>query len=73
MAISAFTETNRGRVQNVLDELINARTLYVGSTEGHHRSRAIYRFVRVVYNGDYSSTREGSSDFDQDPQNGGRL
>ena len=73
MAISAFTETNRGRVQNVLDELINARTLYVGSTEGHHRSRAIYRFVRVVYNGDYSSTRGGSSDFDQDPQNGGRL
>jgi hypothetical protein len=73
MELSAFTDTNRGRVQDVLDRLINARTLYVGSTEGHHRSRAIYRYVRVVYNGDYSSTRGGNSDFKDDPASGGRL
>ena len=73
MEFSVFSEGNRNHVRDVLDELINSRTLYVGSTEGRHRSRAIYRFVRVVYNGDYSSTRGGSSDFDQDPQHGGNL
>lgn len=71
--LSGYTEANRGHVQDVLDRLVNARTLYVGSTEGHHRSRAIYRFVRVVYNGDYSSTRGGNSDFNEDPQHGGNL
>ena len=73
MEISAFTDTNRGRVQDVLDRLINAKTLYVGSTEGNHRSRAIYRFVRVVYNGDYSTTSGGNSDFHEDPVDGGSL
>ncbi len=73
MEVSAFTETNRAHVQDVLNRLINARTLYVGSTEGHHRSRAIYRFVRVVYNGEYSSTRGGNSDFKDDPIYGGSL
>lgn len=73
MEVSAFTEANQGHVQDVLDRLINARTLYVGSTEGHHRSRAIYRFVRVVYNGDHSSTRGGNSNFKDDPVYGGSL
>lgn len=73
MEVSKFTDTNQDKVQNVLDQLINARTLYVGSTEGHHRSRAIYRFVRVVYNGEYSTTRGGSSDFKEDPLFGGNL
>lgn len=71
--LSGYTEANRGHVQDVLDRLVNARTLYVGSTEGRHRSRAIYRFVRVVYNGDYSSTRGGNSDFEEDPVHGGNL
>ena len=73
MELSVFSEGNRNHVRDVLDKLINSRTLYVGSTEGRHRSRAIYRFVRVVYNGDYSSTRGGSSDFDQDPLHGVNL
>ena len=73
MEVSAFTNANQGRVQDILDRLTNARTLYVGSTEGHHRSRAIYRFVRVVYNGEYSSTRGGNSDFEDDPVYGGSL
>ena len=71
--LSGYTEANRGHVQDVLNRLINARTLYVGSTEGQHRSRAIYRFVRVVYNGEYSSTRGGNSDFKDDPIYGGSL
>ena len=73
MQVSAFTDTNQSHVQDVLDRLINARTLYVGSTEGQHRSRAIYRFVRVVYNGEYSATRGGNSDFQDDPSYGGSL
>lgn len=73
MEVSQFTDTNREKVQDVLNRLINARTLYVGSTEGHHRSRAIYRFVRVVYNGDYSTTRGDSSYFENDPIFGGNL
>ena len=73
MDISAFTDSNQSRVQNVLNRLINSKTLYVGSTEGNHRSRAIYRFVRVVYNGDFSTTRAGNSDFYEDPVYGGSL
>lgn len=73
MDISSFTTANQGRVQDVLDRLTNAKTLYVGSTEGDHRSRAIYRFVRVVYNGDFSTTRAGNSDFYEDPVYGGSL
>lgn len=73
MDISAFTDTNRARVQDVMDRLTNAKILYVGSTEGNHRSRAIYRFVRVVYNGDFSTTRGGNSDFYEDPVYGGSL
>ena len=54
-------------------KLISASTLYIGSTEGSHRSRAKYLFVRVVYNGRNSSTREGMDDFNGNPQNGGNL
>lgn len=73
MEVSRFTDTNQNKVQKVLNQLTNARTLYVGSTEGRHRSRAIYRFVRVVYNGEYSTTRGGSTDFKEDPLLGGNL
>lgn len=60
-------------VASVHAKLISASTLYIGSTEGYHRSRAKYRFVRVVYNGRNSSTREGKDDFNGNPQNGGNL
>lgn len=73
MEISKFTDANQAKVQAVLDQLTNARTLYVGAAEGNHRSRAIYRFVRVVYNGEFSTTRSGNSDFKEDPKFGGNL
>ena len=34
--------------QGRLDELTNRSTVYIGSTEGSHRSRAVYKYVRVV-------------------------
>ena len=65
--VSLYADSMQGHVQDVLDRLTNAKTLYVGSVEGPHRSRARYRFVRVVYNGEFSTTRGGSSDFSSDP------
>ncbi len=58
---------------SVHTKLSSASKLYIGSTAGKHRSRAKYRFVRVVYNGRNSSTREGMDDFNGNPQNGGNL
>lgn len=65
--------THREHVQSVMNRLVNAKTVYIGSVEGKHRSRAIYRFVRVVYNGRYSSTRDGNDSFKEDPVHGGDL
>ena len=33
---------------NKLNDLMTKKTLYIGSTEGAHRSRALYKYVRVV-------------------------
>ena len=40
--------TYAANTQARLDNLASKSTLYVGSTEGNHRSRAIYKYVRVV-------------------------
>jgi hypothetical protein len=71
MDISKFLVKNHAHVEKVLSRLTNAKTLYIGSVEGRHRSRATYRFVRVVYNGRYSSTRGDNSGFSDDPVFGG--
>ena len=63
---------NQVNVQNVVDKLTAANTLYVGSTMGTH-SRALYRFVRVVHNGRDSSIEGGDSNFKEDPGYGGDL
>ncbi len=76
MDVSQFAESNQANVQAVLDRLTNAKTLYVGSVGGGtpaHTSRAYYRFVRVVYNGEFSTTSGDSSSFDKDPVFGGNL
>ena len=82
MDVAQWPGEQQANVQSVLDRLANARTVYVGSVEGAnstnpakpgHRSRAIYRFVRVVRNGRYSSTRDGNDSFDNDPVHGGNL
>lgn len=65
--------TNQNKVQSVIDKLTEANTLYIGSTEGLHRSRANYRFVRVVHNGRDSSTQSVDSSFKDNPGNGGQL
>ena len=70
---AAWPVESQASVASVHAKLISANKLYLGSTEGSHRSRAKYRFVRVVYNGRNSSTREGMDDFNGNPQNGGNL
>ncbi|MBO4634731.1 MAG: DUF4906 domain-containing protein [Bacteroidales bacterium] len=64
---------NQTNFQSVLDRLTAANTLYIGSTEGLHRSRAIYRFIRVVRNGRDSSITGGDSNFKDNPGYGGQL
>ena len=59
-------------IRNTFEKLMNAHTLFIGSTEGNP-SRATYRFVRVVYNGRDSAIRGGNDTFNQDPINGGSL
>ena len=60
-------------VQSVIDKLTEANTLFIGSTEGVHRSRALYRFVRVVHNGRDAAIEESNSDFKDNPGFGGQL
>ena len=64
---------NQNNVQSVIDKLLEANTLYIGSTEGSHRSRAIYRFIRVVHNGRDSSSHSADSNFKDNPGHGGQL
>ena len=65
--------TYQANVQSVIDKLIAANTLYIGSTEGVHKSRALYRFVRVVHNGRDAAIEESSSNFKDNPGYGGQL
>ncbi len=64
---------NQNKVQSVIDRLTAANTLYIGSTDDYHRSRALYRFVRVVHNGRDSSVDTTDSDFKDNPGHGGQL
>lgn len=59
-------------IHGTFERLMNAHTLFIGSTEGNP-SRATYRFVRVVYNGRDSAIRGGNDTFDQNPIHGGTL
>lgn len=59
-------------IHYTFQKLMNAHTLFIGSTEGNP-SRATYRFVRVVYNGRDSSIRGGNDTFDENPIHGGSL
>ena len=60
--------------QETFEKLLTANTLYVGSTQGTHRSRATYHFVRAVHNSEYSNATGGEgSGFEHNPENGGDL
>lgn len=51
----------------------DSKTLYIGSTQGYHHSRAKYFFVRVVHNGDSGTGAGGDTGFEDDPNHGGNL
>ena len=67
--MSIFNNNSR----NVLSEMISANTLYIGSVEGIHRSRARYTYVRIVRKdlGNVQDNENGG--FDDNPHNGGDL
>lgn len=65
--------SNQANTQAVVEKLTAANALYIGSVEGYHRSRAEYRFVRVVHNGRDSSVKGDYSNFKEDPVYGGSL
>ena len=59
--------------RTVLNEMIDANTLYMGSVEGFHRSRARYTYVRIVRR-DLGNVEDGEiGGFDDNPQDGGNL
>lgn len=56
-----------------LERILNSGTVYVGSTQGIHHSRARYCFVRAVRNSSSSNAAGGETGFVSDPINGGNL
>ena len=66
-------DNNINNARATFNMLRDANTLYVGSTQGYHHSRARYHFVRAVHNTASSNEAGGGSHFDNDPQNGGNL
>lgn len=73
IGISHWSQANQADVRSVFEKLLRSSTLYIGSTEGPHRSRAYYYYVRVVYNGRDTAIRGGNSNFKENPGNGGNL
>ena len=59
--------------QASLDRILTSSSLYIGSTQGYHHSRARYCFVRVVYNSSESNAAGGDISFTNNPINGGNL
>ena len=55
-----------------LATILSSDTFYIGSTQGPHRSRATYFYVRAVRNSTESNAAGGGVSFD-DPNNGGNL
>lgn len=66
--------TNAAEAAASLQNIINAKSLFVGSTQGFHRSRAGYMFVRVVHNSaNHNPIGGGGTGFDHDLNPGGDL
>lgn len=55
-----------------LEQILSSDTFYIGSTQGTHRSRATYFYVRAVRNGTETNAAGGGVGF-VDPINGGGL
>ena len=64
---------NNDNAWTVLSQMTSAPTLYIGSVEGFHRSRARYTYVRIVRK-DLGNVEDGEiGGFDDNPQDGGDL
>lgn len=72
-ALWSGSGANAAKAQESLTRILNSNTLFVGSTQGYHHSRAKYHFVRAVHNSAASNPSGGSSSFENDPVNGGSL
>ena len=66
-------EGDPNKATESLTRILNSNTLYVGSTQGYHHSRAKYHFVRAVHNSSAGHPSGGETTFDHDPINGGNL
>ena len=44
---------NKDNINNVVPTLVTKSTLFVGAVEGNHRSRAIYKYIRVIRDRDF--------------------
>lgn len=64
---------NASNVSSEFDVLCSASTLYVGSTQGLHLSRAGYMFVRVVHNSATENAAGGGVNLGDGPGFGGNL
>jgi len=57
----------------VHSKILASHTLYIGSIEGYHRSRAKYKYVRVVRKNLDDTWSNGTGGFNENPQPGGNL
>lgn len=63
---------NPANAAESLAQILSSDTFYIGSTQGTHRTRATYFYVRAVRNGTETHAAGGGVGF-EDPINGGGL
>ncbi|MBQ3942094.1 MAG: DUF4906 domain-containing protein [Bacteroidales bacterium] len=63
---------NPSNAAESLAQILSSDTFYIGSTQGTHRSRATYFYVRAVRNGTETNAAGGGVSIN-DPINGGNL
>jgi hypothetical protein len=63
---------NPSNAAESLAQILSSDTFYIGSTQGTHRSRATYYYVRAVRNGTETNAAGGGVSIN-DPINGGNL
>ena len=64
---------DKSRYDSVVSTLTTGTSVFIGAEEGHHLSRAIYKYIRVVRVDLGSVGNDPTSGFDDNPQNGGDL
>ena len=66
-------EWNKANAKASYNTILQASTVFVGSTQGLHHSRAGYMFVRAVHNSSSENAAGGGVNFGNNPVNGGAL